>query len=280
MSEQDLDVTALSDEALNGLLAGGDDEPVIEETPAQPAPEPAAEEPEHKPEAKHVPLAELLEERGRRKEAQARLEEVERRFAEWQARAQAAMQQQAQPQGEEPPKYEDDPLGAIKYQQEQLARHLQATQQHLAQTEAQRQQQAQIAAMRDAVGQAEKAFAERTPDYYDAVNHLRSTRAQQLAAQGAPPQAIEQAIVRDAFMLAQEARNLGLSPAEYAYRIALGSGWQAKPKAAPAPPTDAPKSLGGASGRAEASGTPSLEDISRMSDKEFDALFAKLMVGT
>jgi hypothetical protein len=279
MSETELDVTALSDEQLQGLLDGGD-EPTPEEAAPEPTPEPVAEEPEHKPEPKHVPLAELLEERGRRKEAQARLEEMERRFGEWQARAQQAMQQQTQPQAEQPPAYEDDPLGAIRFQQEQLARHLQATQQHLAQSEAQRQQQAQFAALREAVGQAEKEFAGKTPDYYEAVSHLRDTRVQQLAAQGLPPQAIEQAIVRDTLAVAQEARNLGLNPAEYAYRIALGSGWQAKPKAAPTPPAEAPKSLGGASGRAEASGTPSLEDISRMNDKEFDALFAKLMVGT
>ena len=67
----------------------------------QPPPE-ATEAPlePQRTEAKHVPLAELLEERGRRKEAQARMEEMERRFSEFQARTQEYVRQvqQAPPQ--------------------------------------------------------------------------------------------------------------------------------------------------------------------------------------
>jgi hypothetical protein len=103
-----------------------------------------------------------------------------------------------------------------------------------------------------------------------------------LAQQGLPPQQVAQVIAQDAMAVTAEAGRLALSPAEYAYRIALGKGYMPKARQAAqvaSAAEDAPKSLGGASGKAEGA-TPSLSDISRMSDKDFEKVFQKLMGGT
>jgi hypothetical protein len=132
------------------------------------------------------------------------------------------------------------------------------------------------------VGQSEAQFAQRQPDYWEAVNHLKQTRHQQLLSNGLSEQQAAMTIQQDAVAVASEAGRLGLSPAEYAYRIAVGAGYtpkQAQAARTAAAADVAPKSLGGASGRSDAS-TPNLSDLSRMSDKDFDAVFRKLMGGT
>ena len=280
------DVSQMTDAELQALMV--DDAPA--EPVAEAAPEAPVEAPEAVPEApqrerQHVPLAELMEERGRRKEAQARLEEMEARFADFQRRTQEYLQQATQPQPEaEPPPFEADPLEHLRQQQERLNQTLQMTQRQLAERELAQRQAAQWHAMREGVSQAEQAFVKSKPDYYDAVNFLRDQRTAQYKQAGVPDPQIPALLQRDAVTLAQTAASLGRSPAQFAYETALGLNYRA---AAPAPAPEevaqkaaaAPKSLGGTSGRGDAS-RPDLSDISRMSDKEFNALFDKMMTGT
>lgn len=289
----DLNPGTMSDEQLASLMQpdaevpspAPEPDPILAEALAEPPPAepPPAEEP--KQETKHVPLAELLEERGRRKEAQARMDEMERRFQEYQARTQEYLaQRQAQPQPEAPPvNYNDDPIEYLRQQQEAVVANLQML--HQQQQEFFQRQQAERnwRSMRNSVGQAEAEFAKVTPDYYEAINFLKEQRKTQLLQAGALPQEVDALIARDAIAVANEAAYLAMSPGEYAYRIAIGKGYTPKQaqKAAEAATAikDAPKSLGGASGRAEPQ-TPSLKDVSKMSDTEFNKLFDKLMVGT
>ena len=278
---EETDLSTLSDDQLSSLMAEAS--PPDDEAPQQPLPE-APESPlePQRTETKHVPLAELLEERGRRKEAQARMEEMERRFQEFQARTQEYVRQVQQPPPQPTTTYEEDPIEFLRQQQAAVAANLQAL--HQQQQELAQRQQAERSwgAMREAVGQSEAQFAQRQPDYWEAVNHLKQTRHQQLLSQGLSEQQAAMAIQQDAVAVASEAGRLGLSPAEYAYRIAIGAGYtpkQAQAARAAAAAQEAPRSLGGASGRAEGA-APSLSDISRMSDKDFDAVFRKLMGGT
>src|SRR5512139_392253 len=112
----EIDQQALTDDNLAAMLA----ESASDVTPEQ-EPEQASEAPPPpRQEAQHVPLADLMEERGRRKEAQARMDEMERRFAEFQARAQAMLQQPQQPP-QAPANYEDDPIEYLRQQQAQVA---------------------------------------------------------------------------------------------------------------------------------------------------------------
>jgi hypothetical protein len=281
------DVSQMSDAELQALIAQDESAPAAEpEAPAEEAAPPAEAVPEAtQKERQHVPLAELLEERGRRKEMQARLEEMETRFADFQRRTQEYLQQQVQPQPEpEPPPFEADPLEHLRQQQERLNQTLAMTQRQLAERELAQRQAAQWHAMREGVNQAEQAFVKSKPDYYDAVNFLRDQRTAQYQQAGVPEAQIPALLQRDAVTLAQTAASLGRSPAQFAYETALGLNYRAP---APAPAAEevaqkaaaAPKSLGGTAGRGDAA-RPDLSDISRMSDKEFNAMFDKMMLGT
>ena len=279
------DMSTLTDEQLAALIHEGDDqapEPVAEEAAPEAAPEPVAEAPEPvRRETQHVPLAELLEERGRRKEAQARMEEMEQRFVTLQQQVQQYMATQ-QPATEEPmPAFEADPIVHLRQQQAKLSQTLEVTQRQLAEREMASRQAAQWQQMREAVGQSEAAYARERVDYYDAVNFLRGQRTAQYQAAGVPEGQIPSLLQRDAVTLAQTAASLGRSPAQFAYETALGLNYRPRQQQekAGAHAAEAPKSLGGTSGRAD-DASPSLSDLSKLSDKEFDKVFSKVMGGT
>lgn len=282
----EIDISTLTDAQLAQAI--GDDavpEAVPEAAPeAAPAPEPVAEQAEPEESEGHPKrrmLDDLREERARRKEMAARMEEMEKRFAEYQARTAEYLQTLQTPGAAPtpPPDFEADPIEFLRHQQAEVSKSLEALKAQQAAIEQRRQAEGQWAAMREAVGRAEAEFVKSKPDYYDAVNHLRSGRRTALEAQGASPSQIDQVLQADAVAVATEAGRLGLSPAEYAYRIALGYGWQPRPVAAVKSAAEAPKSLAGAAGRSD-DATPSLQDIAKMSDDAFNKLFDKLMTGT
>lgn len=281
----DQDVASLTDTELAAMMAedapvpAPEPEPVAEAAPA--VPEPVAEEAQH-PEGKRRMIDDLREERSRRREMAARMEEMERRFTEYQQRTAeylASIQAGAAP-ATPPPDFDSDPIEYLRHQQAEASKTLEALKHQQIAIEQRRQVESQWSAMREAVGRAEAEFVKSKPDYYDAVQHLRSGRRAQLEQQGASSQQIDQLLQADAVALATEAGRLGLSPAEYAYRIAVGYGWTPKAVAAAVAPAEAaPKSLGAAAGRAD-DAAPSLSDIAKMSDADFDKMFNKLMVGT
>lgn len=290
----DKDVSSLTDTELAAMMVedAPAPEPAAEAAPepvAEVAPEPTAEaapeadEPQH-PEGKRRMIDDLREERSRRKEMAARMEEMERRFAEYQQRTvEYLASMQAAPPGQAvppPPDFDSDPIEYLRHQQGEVAKNLEAIKAQQMALEQRRQAETQWAAMREAVGRAEQEFVRSKPDYYEAVQHLRAGRRSQLEQQGAAPHQIDQLLQADAVALATEASRLGLSPAEYAYRVAVGYGWQPKPVAtAVAPAEAAPRSLGAAAGRQD-DATPSLADIAKMSDADFDKIFAKVMGGS
>lgn len=79
-------------------------EPVIEESKGEPVAAPPAASEEHK----SIPVTALLDERDKRKEAQRRAEELERRLAQ--------LEQAQQPK----PDFLDDPEAALRHQQESV----------------------------------------------------------------------------------------------------------------------------------------------------------------
>jgi hypothetical protein len=281
MSDNDFDVSAMSDEEL-AKAASGEFEPETKaapETPAEPQPEATAEaqeqapaqEPQHE-KPTHVPVEALTEERAKRRQIQ---EQYEARMAEMQQRLDqiTALFQQPAQQEDPVPSYEEDPLGHLKRQVETMGRTLQERAQQEQQERAYRAQQEQIIRLRDAVGQQEVEFAKNHPDYFDAATHIRTTRAAQLEARGANPQQIAEVLAQEAVGIAQQAYALGQSPAEYVYRMAQAAGWQRKPPVSLVQ-NEAPKSLGAASGKAD-DALPENADIGSMSDAEFDAYFKK-----
>lgn len=208
-----------------------------DETQAQPAEqeqtqEQAQEQPqEQQHEEKLVPLPALHEERQRRRELQARLQESERRNAEIEARMQARLEQlQAalQPK-QEIPSVEENPVGHLKHSLDEVRALAQQTNGQLTQWQQRQAQEAQIQAAAARVTAAESEFSAQKPDYNDALNYYRSQRARELVVmngldEDSAQMQVGRELMEGAILHAANGRN----PAEIAYRLAETRGYKPK----------------------------------------------------
>lgn len=211
-------------------------------------------------------------------------------------RLQEFLRQIAEPKQQ--PEDEDPYLGPVQRQLGTLAeQQRQIAEQQRQQQEAWEAQQ-RSAMLAQSVSTEEQRFAEKTPDYYTAIGHLRAARAAEYAAMypdgyaNAETYAINQGfrtaadlrqalLARDVQGLAEHAYQLGINPAELAYTLAKQRGYAQKqlapaaPAALPSAPQDriaairngqqAATSLStGASGGPAESGFPSQAELARM----------------
>lgn len=167
----------------------------------------------------------LREERTSRREATRQLADLQAQIE--QLRAGQGQQSQAA----QIPDPNQDPIGFLEH----LAQQESARQ---AESAAQRQnrevQEAQTRAVQSLVtdlGERERDFALENPDYFPAVNHLRSVRAEQYRAMGYAPEVAEQLVTRDALQTSADLIRQGKDPAQAWYALAKQSGY--KPGAAP-----------------------------------------------
>ena len=287
------------------------DTPVEEPVKEDPAAEKSEETKDKEEEAKDKPPLpyEELEKRygnlnGALAESRAQQRQMRDQLANMKQVFEQLQSQRVQPQ--QPPQEQEfiDPLeqrvGEIGQQITQLTK---------AHTEAQAAaaQQAQHAQMMDQVRSQEQAFAQDNPDYFDAVNHLRTARMAELevlmpdADEGAMYQAInagyqspaqmrEAIVSQEANSILQRAADSRVNPAQLVYQLAQNRGYQ---KAQPAPQpqaqqmqavkqarSEAPESLsaGGATA-GNADGMPTVDELAEMyvSDPDkADAMFQKM----
>jgi len=195
-----------------------------------------AEKPAEKTEdtPKRVPLSELMDERGKRQALQAQLEETNSRMGKYDTlwerleAAEAAKAEEAKPQA---PDYEEDPVGNLKHQQEQITEQMAENAKATQEQQQQAQQSQRYQQMQSAVAMSEQTFASENDDYYEAVNHLRGVMRQQMepmmAAQGiTDPTRIGQILQQQEANAAMQWLQSGVNPAEYAYNYAKTVGYQ------------------------------------------------------
>lgn len=227
-------------------------------------------EPEEGSEPKQVPLAALHEEREKRKALEEQTRLMEDRFNEFRQR----MEQQIAPKEEAeevgPPDLDEDPVSnldarlkqqelAVKQQQEDLA------------------QQQQLEQFTRGFQMREAEFASQNPDYYDAVNHLRTQRQGELRMMGYNDQQASQIVDAEAINYAITMTQNGVDPVQTFYQTAAQRGY--KQPAAPAEAQVDITQLSENIQRAESigpsgdtpSGAPTLAQLSEMSDDEFEA---------
>lgn len=198
----------------DGQAAGQEAADTGEEKPAKPAEE-------GKPPEGYVPHQAMHAERLKRQEIERKLAKLEEQLTS------------QQPAEEQPPKYVDpleDPEGFRKYnewQTKQLETRFEKQQEALQQQQRDRQVFADVQ-------QSEAEFAQKAPDYQDAVNHLYQTRATELQNMGYGDQEIKSTIAQDTMSLYQAAKQVGMNPAEFAYMRAQSLGYQPQAKGAPA----------------------------------------------
>lgn len=245
------------------------------EATVEPAEPEATDEPQRQ---EFVSQKALHKERERRKAAEAAARERELELVKLQERLKLleTPPKAAEPKQEmAPPDPDEDVFAAVKHDRNELA----ALKERIQQVDAQQQQARQIEYIATSVKAAEAEFEKSTPDYNDAVTHLRDGRMRELMLWGATEQQAMQTVQQEALQIAAQALRMRKSPAEMAYELARQRGY--RPKAA-APVADeakierakeASKSLSGTG--SSPTGPMTVERLLRMSDREFAAYTEK-----
>lgn len=264
------------------------EQPELAEAETKEQPEQQEEPKPEKPPKGFVKHELFHEERMRRKELQAQLQQVsekqehQRRVLEERFnQLQNAMLQQNQPRPQVPT-FEDDPVNALKHgvesTQAELAQMRAWQQQEWQRNQAEQQQVAFMRQLEARVSEDLREFVAETPDYMDAYNDLLQKRYRQYIEIGYTPQEAQQAVASDEYSLAADALRRGKSPASVVYALAKNYGYTKKEAKEAVENVQkmetlqkgvkAAQSLG--SGGA-ATGKVTVDAIANMSDDDFDA---------
>ncbi len=142
--------------------------------------------------------------------------------------------QRAEAQKPKAPEFIEDPKGYIDAKEKAVTEALkQLREADTKRTEAEQQQQ-QMQGLLQSIATHEQAFMAQTPDYMDAINHVRSIRSQQLKMMypDATDGQIQQQIGREEMGGAHQIMSRGGNPAEFAYNYAKTLGYARKQAAA------------------------------------------------
>lgn len=182
--------------------------------------------------------------------------------------------------------YEDDPIGHLRKQQEQMQTQITERDE---QSQTQQAQLQEVQKLQSTINTQVNEFIKVQPDYDQALTFMSERRMNDLAALGITDPVQQQQIINtEAWNIAQTALANNKNPAEVVYTMANSWGYKA---AGQAEKTELDKKVEAIEkGQAEsqtlsdAGGTPdstdlSLTDIESMSDDDFDKLWDKLENG-
>lgn len=239
----------------------------------------------------YVPHAAFHEERASRKKLQEDFDAYRRDQDAFRIRAEERIKfildgqqqrQQPQPEAAKPalPDPNADPIGYMKAKIEQLEAQNAELSKGTTQTAQQFAAQQRAQAAMSAITQDEAAFAAKTPDYYQAADHLKAQWMAEAAAAGVTDQqVIGRFIQARMFEVLNAAAQSRRSPAEITYALAAARGYAkaAPPQQGPDPRLEnlqrgaaAAKTLSG--GATQQSGaTPTAEMLLNMTEEEFAA---------
>jgi hypothetical protein len=252
-----------------GKFKGKDEAPKIGDEPAKADPT-KIEKTEPKQEPKTIPLAAYLEDKTKWSQ---KFETMERELA-------ALRNPPKQPAAA--PEFQEDPRGYIDHK---VLSALEQTKQQVDEVKnlaTQSNQTAEEMRFTQHLVAAEQQFVAQTPDYMDALAHIRQIRMKQL--QVFDPNITEaqmrEQIIREELGLAKQVAMQGRNPAQVAYEIAKAYGHV--PKAQQQAPVDLPKvagpkqlppdqTLGSGSGQAVEESSGEADEF----DKAFGELFGK-----
>lgn len=207
--------------------------PTPEETPA-PETEPVAKEPEQKVEAKKEPEKESPKAEPKKEHTIPVATYVEER-KQWQAEKKALEERLAKlenpPKAPEPePDYAEDPKKYVDHKLQSALKQLESGVTEAKQSATAATQQAIEARFMQDMASLEAEFVKQTPDYFDALGHLRTVRATQLRAfePNITDEQIRDVILREERTLAFNLARQGRNPAQIAYQLAQIYGYAKK----------------------------------------------------
>lgn len=228
-----------------------------------------------------VPYAALHEERTKRQQNETDLaaerqrnQTLQDRFNKFLMDQQTAQQQPQQQAPEAPPAFEEDPVAAFNYVQNQLRDTQKQMQDYLQNMQQGQQAQQEHVQLAQTVSAQEATFTQTVPDYPVAADYFYQRKVAEYAAFTGDVVAAQRQVANDYKGIAALAQRLGKNPAELMYNAAKAMGYT---PGAPKPGThsrrEAPTSLANVSGTARApdeKGNVTAADISDMSQAEFD----------
>lgn len=223
-----------------------------------------------------VPFSALKAERTRRQHVERDLHTLQGQVKAWQNAMMSQLQSASGPDAAEPPNAEQDPLGALRYTQQQLAE-LQAA--VASQVRGQQLHSAYVAGA--------TSFSREHPDFAEAYNHMIQSRANELRVLGAPEGAIARQLRVEEEQMVAAAVGAGRNPAEIAYAAARARGWTPRNGGGASRGNGDAAGAAASAGRAAAAvtlgpggrasrGPISAEDLSRLSGRDFDAGWERL----
>lgn len=245
---------------------------IVENESHQEAAKPVEAEPKVE---KVVPYAALHEERERRKEMQTKVTNLERTF-------QAVLEKLSSPQQQQqPPSFDEDPIGALQHNQQVLNQHVAQQYQNQQQQAEQQQRNNQLQDFAYKCQQSVREFSKTNTDYLDAYKFLSESRVNEHVAVGYTQEQARQLILEDEMAVASKAYMDGVNPAERIYGLAKMRGFQSTAAGQPQGKMSAlqkgmqaSKSLSGAGGKASSGGL-TLESLAQMSPDELDQALSK-----
>ena len=206
------------------MMAEYEAEGEVPEGEGEPEPPVEAIQAELEPQAEAtVPSYRLKEEADRRREAERKLELLAQRTDTLLSQ----IQQVTAPSPEQPPDREEDPVGYLTWQNEQLLQRLDYQTQTQQQTTEQQTQQRAAEAFWNDYNAGVNEYARKTPDYSEAIAFLTDSRRKELAALGCTDPAEQDNVLwQESFQIAALAKQRGQNHAEIFYNLARGRGYK------------------------------------------------------
>jgi hypothetical protein len=237
------ELSAEEQKLFDEMKAEVDPAPKVEEKAEAKSEEKAAPKAEEKPEAKAeekpekkdavVPKAALDEARSQNKELRKELDALKKMVADGDGKLQRIVDSISKKADEPaPPRFEDDPAGALKHENEQLKKALADINAKLENQEQAREHSGKVNAHATAVASKEAAFAKEHADYYKAADYVAQVWREEFLEAGFDEAEVPKLVFGKSLGITTKATQAGKDPASVIYNLAKRAGFAATQKEA------------------------------------------------
>lgn len=195
------------------------------EAPAQAQPQAVKEPPKHDADGNTVPSGLYVETRKRAVAAERAAMEAKQQFEQLKAEFEAL--RNPKPAA---PKPDDDPFAYLEYQQKeqfnQLGSKLDAVAKDVETRRSMERQASEVHQNVSKIAEQEQAFVAANPDYYDALEHVRTVQRENLREFGFTPEQINKFVAEQEYNTGLQGLAIGENPAKIVYNMAKRFGYR------------------------------------------------------
>lgn len=170
--------------------------------------------------------AAMHEERERRKEAQQQLSDIKAENERLRTTVEKAMEHASQKPKETAPDFDEDPIAALKYENNKIKEELENSRLDREARKNQEEHNSNYQKFVNDYRRSSDEFAKTNPDFTDAYKHLTKARFDEHVAAGFTPEQANQMLHEDETAIVAQAFNQRVNPAERIYALAKLRGYQ------------------------------------------------------